>query len=132
MLAGPQGMKEARLRSRMRRRDLWTWFGVSMNLRLVVLGRCWTYVCGVCFAHDDVEDGDVAAVFGGLGGDHLVFWLEESSHDVQDSGLAHRLGGIDVVPCKGCVAGLQEMAARSGDQGGQDADKIVVHVSWVA
>ena len=24
MLAGPQGMKEARLRSRMRRRDLWT------------------------------------------------------------------------------------------------------------
>lgn len=61
MEAGPHGMKVARRRSRMRRRDLWTCLVLFSWGRDEISERK-TYIGGVGFAHDDVEDADVAAV----------------------------------------------------------------------
>lgn len=91
-----------------------------------------THISGVCFAHDDVEDTDVAAVLGGVRADHPVLGLQQSAHDFEDSSSANRLCGFNVLACEGGVAGLQEVAAWCRDQRGDDADKIVVHVSRIA
>ena len=91
-----------------------------------------TYIGGVSFAHDDVQDGNVAAVLAGIGADHAVLGLQESPHDLQHGCPPHRLGGLDVLACEGCVAGLQEVAARRGDQTGHYADQIVVHVARIS
>lgn len=76
--AGPQGMKEARFRSRMRRRDLWTCCMVSwLSVRLCVeSSETLTYVCRISFTHDNVQDGDVAAGLAWFGGDHLILRLQ--------------------------------------------------------
>lgn len=143
MLAGPQGMKVARRRSRMRRRDLWTCGlgrgrGVSGD---ACVSRCrdadgvrgeGTYFGGIGFALDDVEDADVAAFLAGGGGDHAIFGLQEAAHDVEDGGFADRFGLLDVVAGEGGVGGHEEVAAGGGDQGGEDADEVVVHVAGVA
>jgi hypothetical protein len=70
MLAGPQGMKVASWRSRMRRSDLCT-----CKYRMLVTGvlnqassyQSNTHVGGIGFAHDDVENRDVAAVLAWAG-----------------------------------------------------------------
>ena len=90
------------------------------------------YICGIGFAHDDVQDGNVAAVLPRFGRDHLVLGLEETTHDIEDGSFADSFGRFDIVAGERCVARLQEMAARGGDEAGDDADEIVVHVAGIA
>ena len=53
--AGPQGIKVARRRSRMRRRDLWTWIFFALESEGMEAGRIKdAYVGGVGLALDDV------------------------------------------------------------------------------
>lgn len=49
----------------------------------------------VGFALDDGEAGDVAGGFAGGHGDHSVFWLEESTHDVENGCFADGFCGFD-------------------------------------
>jgi hypothetical protein len=90
------------------------------------------HVGGVHLALDDVEDGDVAALFAGDGGDHAVLGLEQAAHDVEDGGFADRLGLLDLVAGKRGVGGHEEVAFRGGDEGGEDGHQVVVHVARVA
>ena len=83
-------------------------------------------------ALDDVENGDVAGGFGRFDADHGVFGLEEAAHHVENGGFAHGFCLRDVVAREGSVGGHEEVAAWSGDKGGDDADEVVVHVAWVA
>ena len=38
---------------------------------------------------------------------------------------------VDVVAREGGVGGHEEVAARGGDERGDDADEVVVHVAWI-
>jgi hypothetical protein len=58
--------------------------------------------------------------------------LEQTTHDVEDGGLADAFGGIDLVVGKGSVGGGEVVALWCGDEGGDEADEIVVHVAGVA
>lgn len=73
------------------------------------------HVGWVDLALDDVEDGDVAGLLGGVGGDHAVLGLEEAAHDVEDGGFADCLGGFEGGAGEWRVGGHQEMAAGCGD-----------------
>lgn len=88
-------------------------------------------VCRVGLALDDVENADVAAGFAGVDRDHAVLGLQQPTHYVQHRCLAHCLGLVDVVACEGCVRCEEEVAARRGDQRGDDPDEVVVHVPRV-
>ena len=63
---------------------------------------------------------------------HPILGLQQSPHDVEHSGLAHGLGSLDVGRCEGRVRGHEVVAAGRGDEGGDDAAEVVVHVAWVA
>lgn len=91
-----------------------------------------TYIGRIGFAHDDVQDRNVAAVLARIGADHSVLGLQQSPHDLEYSRAADRLCSLDILTGKGCVTRLQEVASRGGDQTGYYADQIVVHVSRVA
>lgn len=83
MLAGPQGIKVASWRSRMRRRDLWTCLQGKLALGFLERRSCYSsYVCRVGFTHDDVEDRDVAAILAWAGRDHAVLGLQQSAHHI--------------------------------------------------
>jgi hypothetical protein len=79
-------------------------------------------VCGINLSLDDVEDGDIATLFAGVGRDHAVLWLKETTHDVEHGGLADRLGLFDYAACEGSVRGHEEMAAWRWDEGSNNAD----------
>lgn len=89
-------------------------------------------VCGVNFALDHVQDGNVAALLAGNSRDHAILGLEESAHDVEHCSLSHSLGLFDLIACEGGVGCHEEVASRSWDEGGEDADEIVVHVAWIS
>lgn len=55
------------------------------------------YIRRVCFSLNYVEDTDVAAGFAGVDGNHAVLRLQQTAHDIQNSGLTHCLGLFDVV-----------------------------------
>lgn len=90
------------------------------------------HVCRVDLALDDVEDGDVAGLLRGVGGDHAVLGLEEAAHNVEDGGFADCLGGLEGGAGEWRIGGHQEMAAGGRDKTGNDGDEVVVHVSWVS
>lgn len=89
------------------------------------------YVGRVDLALDDVQDRDVTALLPRHRGHHAVLGLQQPPHDIQHRRLADRLRLLDLVASKGCVRRHEEVAPRSWDQGGQDADEIVVHVSRI-
>ena len=85
---------------------------------------------GVHLALDDVEDGDVAVVQVlpvRARADHHVLGLQQPPHHVQH----RRLPDVGRLLLRGerRVASHQEVEARGGDQGRDQADQIVVHVS---
>lgn len=95
------------------------------------------HVRRVHLALDDVEDRNVAALAAGLAAragrrrHHAVLGLKQAAHDVEHGGLAHRLSLLDLVAGKGGVGSHEEVGARGGDERGEDADEIVVHVARV-
>lgn len=89
------------------------------------------YIRGVHVALNDVEDGNVARLFAGGGGNHTVFGLEEAAHYFEDGGFADGAAGVDVFAGKGGVGGLQEVGAGGWDQGAEEGGEGVVHVAWV-
>ena len=89
-------------------------------------------LCGICLALNDIEDGDVAAALGHDCRNHLVLWLQETTHDIQDSSLADTLGFIGLVAGEWCVAGHQVVTARRRNERCDETDKVIVHVSRVA
>lgn len=88
-------------------------------------------ILGVNLALDDVEDRDIAALLAWVCRDHAVLGLEKAAHDVQDGGFPHGLGLLDVVASERSVGGHEEVTAWCGDQGGDDADKIVMHIARI-
>lgn len=63
---------------------------------------------------------------------HEVLWLQQPPHDIKHCGLpdaAVDLAGL-VLNRQWCVPGLQEVAARGGNQGGDQAYKVIVHVPY--
>lgn len=83
-------------------------------------------------ALDDVQDGDVAALLAGYSRHHAILGLQQSSHHVENRRLAHRLGLFHLVASERRVRRHQEVASRSRDQRGEDADQVVVHVAGVS
>lgn len=91
--------------------------------------QCLVYLCGVNCALNDVEDGDVTT-FLRRGRNHDVFLLCQTTHDIQHRCLAY-CGGCNLREHDGCVTGHEEMATRGGDEGGDEADEVVVHVTGI-
>ena len=85
-------------------------------------------LCGVDVSLYDVQDAHINSVFK-VGGDHDVLSLQESPHDIEHSGLPDRADMS--VQSQRRVAGHQEVAAGRGDEGGHEADQVVVHVPRV-
>ena len=81
---------------------------------------------------NDVQDRDVATFLSRDCRDHSILRLEESTHHIQNGSFANCLCLFDVVARERCIGGHQEMASRSWYQGGDNADKVVVHISWVS
>lgn len=90
------------------------------------------HVGGVDFALDDVEDGDVAALLPRYRRDHPVLRLQQSPHDVQYGCLPHRLGLLNLVTSKRRIRGHEEVASGCWNEGGQNADEVVMHVARVS
>jgi len=80
---------------------------------------------------DDIENGDVTALLSGDCRDHAVFRLEQASHDVEDCCLADCLGLFNLVTSEGCIRCHQKVTSWCGNQRGENADEIVVHVARV-
>ena len=91
-----------------------------------------TYLRGICFSLYDVQNTNVAARFAWCRRNHAILWLQQSSHDIQYCSFADSLGLFDVVASEGSVGGHEEVAARGGDKGSNNANKIVVHVAGIA
>ena len=91
-----------------------------------------SYIGRISLSLNDIKDGDIATLLGGRGRDHPVLGLQEPTHHIQDSCLSHRFRLVDSVTREGCVGGLEEVAFRGRDQGGDHAYEVVVHVSWVS
>lgn len=91
-----------------------------------------TYIGRISFSLDNIEDRDITALLGRRSRDHPVLGLQETTHHIQNSRLSHRFRLIDPVTRKGRVGSLKEVAFRGGDQGGNHADEVVVHVSWIS
>lgn len=132
MEAGPQGIKVARRRSRMRRRDLWTWSRVKHSASTSYLRSCTTHFSGISLSLDDVQDADIAARFTRRGRDHAILWLQKSSHDVEDSGFPDGLGLFDIIARKRGVGGHEEVASWGWDECCDDAHEVIVHITGVA
>jgi hypothetical protein len=88
-------MNEARERSRMRTRDLWTCFVRIVSSSIFALGEKEekrTHVSRInLISLNDVHDTDVAAALcvAGVGGrNEAVLGLEKAAHDVEDGGFA--------------------------------------------
>ncbi len=125
MEAGPQGMKLASLRSRMRWRDLCTWKCCTSTVGSWCphlfknqkppppQGLPWTpYLRWVDLALNDVEYGDVAVckVLVDGGGHHHVLGLQQPPHHVQHGCLAH-VGGMVRICCQWSVAAKEKKVA---------------------
>ena len=89
------------------------------------------HICWVHLALDDVENRDVAAFLARYGRDHPILGLQQSSHDIQYRRLPHCLGLLDLVAREWRIRGHQEVTPRCGNQRGQYADEVVVHVARV-
>lgn len=100
MLAGPQGMKLASLRSRILWRLLCTYIRVSRDkfkysantLRQTDTSHtAHSYLCGVDLSLDDVKDGDVAVAWLPLSscGHHHILGLQKPPHHIQHCGFPH-------------------------------------------
>lgn len=81
---------------------------------------------------NDIQNRDVATLLPRNCGHHTIFWLKKSAHHIQHSCLPNCLCLFDVVPSEWCIRGHEEMAPRSWYQRGNNADKIVVHISRVS
>lgn len=90
------------------------------------------HISWINLALNDIKNGDVATLLAWICGDHAVLGLEETTHDVENSGFSHGLGLLDGVACEGCVGGHEEMTAGCRNKGGYDADKVVMHIAWVS
>lgn len=88
-------------------------------------------LCGVHLSLDDVEDGDVAVV--GLTvsacGHHDIFRLQEPPHHIQNCSLPHACHRL--IGGQRCVSSHEEVEARSGDEGCNQSNQVIVHVSRV-
>ena len=129
MDAGPHGINVARLRSRIRSKDLWTCVLVSSIFASVSSS---IHLSGVGFSLDDVENANVAAGLAGSGVDHSIFWLQQSSHDIKHSSFTNSFGLVDTITREWRIGGHEEVASRSRYQGRHNPNQIVVHVARVA
>lgn len=102
MLAGPQGMKLASLRSLILWRLLCTYRRVSwkkydycpnmlIHLEFTGIKTLHYYLCGVDLSLDDVQDGDVAVARLPLSssGHHHVLGLQKPPHHIQHCGFSY-------------------------------------------
>ncbi len=90
------------------------------------------HIGGIDLSLDYVEDGNIAALLARHRRYHAVLWLQQPPHDVQDCRFAHRLGLLDLVAGERGVGSHEEVAAWCGDQRGENADEVVVHVARVS
>ena len=129
MDAGPHGINVARLRSRIRSKDLWTCILISNILASVSV--C-VHLSWVGLSLDDVENTNVAAGFTGSGGDHSILWLQQSSHDIKHSSLTNSFGLPNTITREWGIRGHEEVTSRGRYQGRDDPNQIIVHVARVA
>jgi hypothetical protein len=81
---------------------------------------------------DDVQNGNITALLPRYSGDHSVLWLKESSHHIQDGGFANSFSLLDTIAREGCIRSHEEVTPRGRDQGCNDADQIVVHITRIS
>ena len=127
-------MKVARRRSRIRRRDLWTYTREFISLSMYKEGRekkNMTYICRVGFSLNDIENGDVAALLARVGANHPILWLKQSPHDVQHCRLADSLGLLNLITSKRSVTCHEEVTARNWNKRCYNAYEIIVHVAGI-
>ena len=96
-----------------------------------LLDTCGLYFGRIGLSLNDVKYAYVAATFARLGEHHPVFGLQQSSHDIEDCGLAHHLSLFDVLAGERCVRCHEKVTTRSRYQGGYNANKIVMHVAGI-
>lgn len=68
-------------------------------------------------ALNDIEHGNVFSGFG-IGRDHDIFGLSESSHDIEDGGFANA-DAVAFGEFQGCVARHEEVASWGRNKGGE-------------
>jgi len=80
----------------------------------------------------DIQDGYIAALLARNRRHHSVFRLKKAAHNIQHCGFADGLGLLNTVACKWCIGGHEEMTARGWNQRCNYANKIIVHIAWIA
>ena len=125
-------------------------YGLSFSHAL----QCFVYLRGFdIISLDNVEDGNVArGRVARIGADHDIVGLAEAAHDVENGGFSNDGGGgggliggresasvrggngglVIVGNGEGCVSRHEKVASGCGDEGGEESDEIVVHVSGIA
>lgn len=91
-----------------------------------------TYIRGVGFSLDDVEDGNVTALFARRRRYHPILGLQQPPHHIEHRRLPDRLGLLDIVPGKRRVRRHEKVTTRRRDQRRHDPDQVIVHVARIS
>ena len=94
--------------------------------------QAFMYIRGICLALDNVKDGDVAALFAGLNRNHAILWLQQATHNIQNSRLTDTLGTLHRIIGKWRVSRGQEMTLRDRDQRSNHSHQIIIHVTRIS